>query len=179
MTSWFDTARFGMFVHWSHCSQQGIELSWPLVGGVFSAPSAQDMPVAQYHATAATFDPQRYDPGEWARMAKRAGMTYAVFTTKHHDGYAMYDTATSDYNIIHSPYGRDTFRGFANAMRAEGIRVGVYFSLIDWHHPDYPAFTDADKPYTFGKWRQPEPEAWARFIDMMFTQIRELLTNYG
>jgi alpha-L-fucosidase len=179
MTSWFDTARFGMFVHWGHCSQQGVELSWPLVGGAFTMPYTRAMPVAQYHSSAATFDPQRYDPGEWARMAKCAGMTYAVFTTKHHDGYAMYDTRTSDYGVVHSPYGRDIFRAFVDAMRAEGIRIGVYFSLIDWHHPDYPAVTDADQPYVFGKWKRPEPEAWARFIDVMFAQIRELLTNYG
>jgi alpha-L-fucosidase len=179
MTSWFDTARFGMFVHWGHCSQQGVELSWPLVGGAFATPYTRAMPVAQYHSSAATFDPQRYDPGEWARMARRAGMTYAVFTTKHHDGYAMYDTKTSDYGVMHSPYGRDIFRSFVDAMRAEGIRIGVYFSLIDWHHPDYPAVTDADQPYVFGKWKRPEPEAWARFIDVMFAQIRELLTNYG
>ena len=179
MTSWFETARFGMFVHWSHCSQQGVELSWPLVGGAFTTSYTHAMPVEQYHASAATFDPRRYDPNEWARMAKRAGMAYAVFTTKHHDGYAMFDTATSEYGVMHSPCGRDLFRAFVDAMRAEGIRIGVYFSLIDWHHPDYPAATDADQPYVFGKWKQPKPEAWARFTDVMFAQIRELLTNYG
>lgn len=179
MTTWFDTARFGMFVHWGHSSQQGIELSWPLVGGVPVLPHSNDVPVEQYHATAATFDPQRYDPREWARMAKRMGMTYAVFTAKHHDGYAMFDTKTSDYGVMRSPYGRDIFRAFADAMRAEGIHVGVYFSLIDWHHPDYPAFVEADKPYAFGRWRQPSPEGWARFVDAMFAQVRELLTNYG
>ena len=179
MATWFDTARFGMFVHWGHSSQQGIELSWPLVGGVPVLPHSHDVPVEQYHATAATFDPRRYDPREWARMAKRLGMTYAVFTTKHHDGYAMFDTKTSDYGVMHSPYGRDIFGAFAAAMRAEGIRVGVYFSLIDWHHPDYPAFVETDKPYAFGRWRQPSPEGWARFVDTMFVQVRELLTNYG
>jgi alpha-L-fucosidase len=179
MTAWFDTARFGMFVHWGHSSQQGVELSWPLVGGIPMLPHSNGVPVEQYHASAATFDPRHYEPREWARMAKRLGMTYAVFTTKHHDGYAMFDTRTSDYGVMHSPYGRDIFRAFADAMRAEGIRVGVYFSLIDWHHPDYPAFTEADKPYAFGKWRQPTPEGWARFVDVMFAQVRELLTNYG
>ena len=93
MTNWFDTARFGMFVHWGHSSQQGIELSWPLVGGVAALPQCTAVPVDQYHASAATFDPKSYDPAAWARQAKRAGMQYAVFTTKHHDGYAMFDTA--------------------------------------------------------------------------------------
>ena len=179
MTSWFDTARFGMFVHWSHCSQQGIELSWPLVGGVSALPHCPAVPVDQYHATAATFDPQAYDPSQWARMAKRTGMQYAILTAKHHDGYAMFDTKVSDHSVMRSPFGRDIVRAFVEAMRAEGIRVGVYFSLIDWHHPDYPAFTQADQPYRWGAWRQPDAAQWARFIDFMFAQVRELLTNYG
>ena len=93
--TWFDTARFGMFIHWGHSSQQGIELSWPLVGPIFALPQSTPISVEQYHSSAATFDPQAFDPREWARMAKRAGMQYAVLTTKHHDGYAMWDTKTS------------------------------------------------------------------------------------
>ena len=177
--SWFDTARFGMFVHWGHSSQQGIELSWPLAGGHAALPNCNDVPVAQYHASAATFDPQAYDPRDWARRAKRLGMQYAVFTTKHHDGYAMYDTKAADFGVMHSAYGQDIFGMFCDAMRAEGIRIGVYFSLIDWHHPDYPAFEETDKPYVFRKWRRPSEEQWARFTDVMFAQVRELLTNYG
>ena len=175
--SWFDTARFGLFVHWSHSSQRGVDVSWPLVGGVLSPGSS--IPVDEYHSTAATFDPQAWDAVALAQQAKRLNMRYAVFTTKHHDGYAMFHTKQSDFSVAHSPVGRDLVREFADAMRAEGLRVGFYFSLIDWHHRDYPAFTDDDKPYTLGKWRQPEPEAWERYIDFMFGQIRELLTNYG
>jgi alpha-L-fucosidase len=137
------------------------------------------MPVDEYHATAVTFDPQSFDPKEWARLAKRLGMDYAVLTAKHHDGYAMFHTGLSDFSVEHSPFGRDIFREFADAMRAEGIRVGVYFSLIDWHHPDYPAFTDADKPYKYIATRRSSPEEWARFTDFMFGQVRELLTEYG
>ncbi len=179
MSNWFDTARFGMFVHWGHSSQQGIELSWPLVGAVFALPQSSSVAVDAYHATAATFDPQAYDPAAWARMAKRCGMQYAVFTAKHHDGYAMFDTKTSDFGVMHSPYGKDIFRMDADAMRAEGIHVGVYFSLIDWHHPDYPAFTQADVPYRFPVGKPADPERWPKFVDVMFEQVRELLTNYG
>jgi len=179
MATWFDTARFGMFVHWGHSSQQGIELSWPLVGGHSALPNSGNVSVAQYHASAATFDPRLYDPADWARRAKRLGMQYAVFTTKHHDGYAMFDTQASDFSVMHSPYGRDIFRMFCDAMRAEGLRIGVYFSLLDWHHPDYPAFEEADKPYGPGTWRRPSDEQWARFTEFMFAQVRELLTNYG
>jgi len=168
--SWFDTARFGMFIHWSHSSQVGMDVSWPLVSTV---------PVDEYHATAATFNPQQWDAHDLAQRAKRAGMHYAVLTTKHHDGYAMFHTKHSDFGIAHSPFGRDIVREYADAMREAGLRVGFYYSLLDWHHPDYPPFIDADKPYTFGKWRQPEPEAWERYLDFMFGQVRELLTNYG
>jgi alpha-L-fucosidase len=153
--TWFDTARFGMFVHWGHSSQQGIELSWPLVGGVFALPACTSVPVEQYHSSAATFDPSAWDARELARTAKRLGMQYAVITAKHHDGYAMYHTKQSDYSIVSSPYGRDVVREFLDAVRDEGLHVGIYYSLIDWHHPDYPAFTEEDKPYVFGKWRQP------------------------
>ncbi len=179
MESWFDTARFGLFVHWGHSSQQGIELSWPLVGGSFALPECTGVPVEQYHASAATFDPRGWDPRGLARTAKRLGMQYAVITAKHHDGYAMYHTAHSAYSIEHSPFGRDVVREFLDAVRGEGLRAGVYYSLIDWRHPDYPAFTDADKPYTFFRWRQPDPAGWERFHAFMFAQVRELLTGYG
>lgn len=178
MTTWFDTARFGMFIHWGHSSQQGVELSWPMVGGNAALP-AGDLTVARYQASAATFNPANWDPSGLARMAKSLGMQYAVFTTKHHDGYAMFHTKTSDFGVQHSPYGRDIVREFVEAFRAEGLRIGLYFSLIDWHHPDYPAFTDADRPYRFGRSKPPTPEQWERFTTVMFEQVRELLTNYG
>ena len=81
--------------------------------------------------------------------------------------------------IEHTPFRRDIVREYVEAFRAEGLHVGFYFSLIDWHHPDYPAFTEADKPYEWGVWRRPSPEQWERFVEVMFAQMRELLTNYG
>jgi alpha-L-fucosidase len=179
MEEWFESARFGMFIHWAPCSQRGWELSWPLVGGIGALPDGQNVAVAEYHAAARTFNPVKFDPRGWARLAKRAGMQYAVLTAKHHDGFAMFHTATSDYAVAHTPFKRDIVREYADAFRAEGLRVGLYFSLIDWHHPDYPAFTDADKPYRFGQWRRSTPEQWERFVGVMFAQVRELLTNYG
>jgi alpha-L-fucosidase len=177
--SWFDDARFGMFVHWSHSSQQGIELSWPMVRGNPVLPRCTTVSVDQYHASAPTFDPRAWDAPALARRARRLGMTYAVITAKHHDGYAMFDTHVSDFSVVRSPYGRDIVGEFVEALRAEGLRVGLYFSLIDWRHPDYPAATDADRPYGPATWRRPSPEQWARFIDFMFAQVRELLTQYG
>jgi alpha-L-fucosidase len=179
MTSWFDTARFGMFIHWAASSQRGWELSWPLVGGSNALPGGQNIGVDEYHSTAKTFNPVKFDAREIARRARRAGMQYGVLITKHHDGYAMFHTHETGWSIEHSPYQKDIVRQYADAFRAEGLKVGFYFSLIDWHHPDYPAFTEADKPYRWGKWRRSSPEQWDRFIKVMFGQVRELLTNYG
>ena len=177
---WFDDARLGMFVHWDHASQQGLEVSWPLVGGVFALPAAHSVSVEQYHSSAATFDPRAWDAKALARLARRAGMGYAVLTTKHHSGYAMWPTKLSDWSIANSPYDGDIVGEFTDAMRAEGLRVGLYFSLSDWHHPDYPAFTEEHKPYAFGASPpMPDPATWERYLAYMFGQITELLTDYG
>ena len=178
MASWFDTARFGLFVHFGHGSQRGLELSWPLVGGLRVLPHCQDVPAAEYHATARTFAPEPGSPRGWARLARRLGMQYAVLTVKHHDGFALFHTRLSDFSVEHAPYERDLVREFVDALREEGLRVGLYFSLSDWHHPDYPAFTDADRPYLFGQ-RRPTPDQWERYVAFMHGQVRELLTAYG
>jgi alpha-L-fucosidase len=175
---WFERARFGMFVHWGHSSQQEIELSWPLVGGVFALPKCQSVPAEEYHASAATFDPKAFDARALAQRAKRCGMQYAVLTAKHHDGYAMFDTRLSDFSVAKS-CGRDIVREYVEAMRAEGLRVGLYFSLSDWHHPDYPAFTDADRPYQFPVGKPVDADRWPRYVEFAHGQVRELLTNYG
>jgi len=179
MTTWFDSARFGMFIHWGLSSVPGWELSWPMVGGNPSLPQCQSVPIDEYYANAKVFNPQRYNPHEWARLAKRLGMQYAILTTKHHDGFAMFDTKLSDFSLVHAPYGKDAVRAFVDAFHAEGLRIGMYFSLSDWHHPDYPAFTEADKPYNFFALPRPTEAQWARYLDVLFGQVRELLTNYG
>ncbi len=109
-----------------------------MVGGNAALPSG-DMTVAVYQSSAATFNPANWDPVALARTAKALGMQYAVLTTKHHDGYAMFHTKTSKFGIEHSPYGRDIVREYIDAFRAEGLRIGLYFSLIDWAHPGLPA----------------------------------------
>jgi alpha-L-fucosidase len=179
MSGWFESARFGMFIHWGLASVHGCELSWPLVGGIGALPGATDMPIDGYYAAAHAFNPNSFDPRAWARLARRAGMRYAILTAKHHDGFALFRTRAGDFSVEHAPFGRDIVREFVDAFRAEGLRVGLYYSLIDWHHPDYPAFSEADKPYRWGKWRRSAPEQWERFIGFMFAQVRELLTNYG
>ena len=179
MSTWFDEARLGMFIHWGHVSQRGWELSWPLVGGSGALPQGQDRSVADYHESAGTFAPETNSPRAWLELARRAGMRYAVFVTRHHDGFAMFHSKHSDFSIEHSPYRGDLVREYVDAARDLGLKVGLYYSLSDWHHTDYPAFTDADRPYNFLKHRRPSPEQWARYIEYMHGQVRELLTNYG
>ena len=172
-TSWFEAARFGMFVHWGHVSEQGLELSWPMAGGVPVLPYSTPVPVAEYQASAKTFSPDPGAPASWARIARETGMQYAVFTTRHHDGFSMWPSAVSDF------HARDDLVGaFVEAFRAEGLRIGLYHSLSDWHHPDYPALTDDDRPYAFSP-RRPTPEEWERYLGYLFAQVRELLTSYG
>lgn len=179
MSDWFASARLGMFIHWGHCSQRGLELSWPLVGGMKALPLCQDVPAAEYHATAMTFAPKPDSARLWLDAAKRAGMRYAVFTTRHHDGFSMFDTKLSDFSSAHAAYGGDLVREYVEATRAAGLKVGFYYSLSDWHHPDYPAFEDVHRPYRFGMEPKPTDEQWQRYLDFLFGQIRELLTNYG
>jgi alpha-L-fucosidase len=179
MPTWFDHARFGMFIHWGHVSQRGWELSWPLVGGLPVFPYCQDVPAAEYHAGAQSFRPQPQAARDWLERARRAGMRYAVLTTKHHDGFALWPSRAGDWSIARTPYGGDLVREFVDATRAAGLRVGFYFSLCDWHHPDYPPFTDEARPYANGMMRRPAPEQWDRYVAFLFAQVRELLTGYG
>lgn len=174
---WFDGARFGMFVHWTHIANRGFELSWPLVGGNPVLPYAGDVAVDDYYSRALEFCPSRDAPREWMRIASEAGMRYAVLTTKHHDGFALWPTKQTDFSIAQTPYDGDIVGEYVEAAREFGLRVGFYYSLSDWHHPDYPAFTEADKPYLsyLGK-RSP---AWERYLDVLFGQVRELCTDYG
>jgi alpha-L-fucosidase len=178
-TTWED-ARLGIFIHWSHSSQQAVELSWPMVGGTSTMPYCQSMTVEQYQSSAKTFNPKEWDPVALAKLFKRAGAQYAVMIAKHCDGYSMYDTKLSDFGVIHSPVARDLVREYVDAVRTEGMGVGLYYTLADWNHPDYPAFTEADKPYRYYTGApMPSPERWNNYLDFMFGQVRELLTSYG
>jgi alpha-L-fucosidase len=179
MSDWFSGARFGMFIHWGHAASRGLELSWPLVGGMKALPRCQDLPVEEYQSSAMSFAPERNAPRIWMEHAKRAGMRYAVFTSRHHDGFSMFDTKLSDFSSAHAKYQGDIVREYVDAARAAGLKVGLYYSLSDWHHPDYPAFKDEHRPYRFGLEPKPTEEQWARYVEYMFGQVRELLTNYG
>jgi alpha-L-fucosidase len=179
---WFTGAGLGLFIHWDHASQQGLELSWPLVGGVFSLPG-KGVPAEQYHSSAESFNPVNWDPAEIAKLAKEARITYAVFTAKHHSGWASWPSKHGNRNITSSAFGKaggDILRSFVDAFRAEGIKIGVYYSLSDWGHEDYLAWKDEYRPYKFGS-DSPmgTPEQWARYREYLKGQLEEILTEYG
>lgn len=169
-TAWFTHDRFGMFIHW----------------GLYSLPARHEwvktnekISEEHYDLYFEHFNPDLYDPREWARQAKAAGMKYVVMTAKHHEGFCMWDTQYTDYKCTNTPAGRDLIREYVDAFRAEGLHIGFYYSLIDWHHPDFtidpihPRRDDADAK------EQNEGRDMHRYAEYMRNQVSELLTNYG
>nr|WP_157259916.1 alpha-L-fucosidase [Paenibacillus sp. OSY-SE] len=169
-TEWFTNDRFGIFIHW----------------GLYAIPargewvrSFEQISVEGYEQYFNTFNPENYDPKAWAKAAKQAGMKYAVMTTKHHDGFCLFDSAMTDYKATNTPAGRDLIREYVDAFRAEGLKVGFYYSIIDWHHPDYPAYGDRQHPMRSNEEFKNRETDFNRYLDYMHGQVKELLTNYG
>jgi alpha-L-fucosidase len=188
----FDEAKFGLFVHWGAYTVDGIEASWPVMLG----PELQkrfvealhrmgmgevempirDVSLADYEALPERFDPAAFDADAWVDLARDAGQRYLILTTKHHDGFAMFDTAVSDYGVTHGPFGRDVTGELAAACEAGGIAFGTYFSAPDIHDPGY---RDLSRPVTQTFLGEPERPEWAGFLDRMEAQVVELCTKYG
>lgn len=169
-TDWFVHDRFGIFLVW----------------GLYSLParhewvkSRERITDERYDVYFRHFDPDLYDAREWARKAKAAGMKYAVLTAKHHDGFCLFDSVYTDYKSTNTPCRRDLVREYVDAFRSEGLRVGLYYSLLDWHHPEFPI--DCFHP------RRNDPDAYEqsrnrdmkKYAEYMRSQVSELLTNYG
>ena len=175
--AWWRDARFGMFIHW----------------GLYALPARHEwvrnrerITNEQYQKYFEHFNPDLYNPREWARMAKEAGMKYVVLTAKHHEGFCLFDSKFTDYKATNTPCRRDLVQEYVEAFRAEGLKVGFYYSLIDWHHPDYtvdrihPLRPVDKKDFTeenFAKLNQGRD--MAKYRQYMKNQVRELLTNYG
>ncbi len=176
--AWWQQARFGMFIHF----------------GLYAVPARHEWVKSREYINNAKYDskylprfnPDLFDAKEWAAMAKAAGMKYAVLTTKHHEGFCMWDTKTTDYKITKTEFGRDLVREYVDAFRAAGLKVGFYFSIIDWHHPDYlidqnhplrPRNRDVWSDEKFAELNK--GRKWERYREYMWAQIRELLTGYG
>lgn len=172
-TEWFQAARFGMFIHWGLYAVPAK----PGKGEWYA--SIDRVPPETYRKYFDLFRPTDFDPASWARDAKRAGMQYAVLTAKHHEGFCLFDSAYTDYKSTNTAAGRDLVREFLDAFRAEGLRVGLYYSLVDWHHPDYPAYNDPFHPMRGDESRKEESCDFSRYLDYMHAQVRELCTNYG
>ncbi len=164
---WFEEARFGLFIHWGVYSELG-DGEWVM--------QVQKIPVKQYEKLPAFFNPIDFDPKEWVKMAKDAGMKYITITSKHHDGFAMFDSKVSDYDIVdRTPYKKDVIRMLAEECQKEGIKLFFYHSQLDWHHPDYFPRGNTGRDYT----GRPESGDFNKYLDYMDTQLTELLTNYG
>ena len=169
-TEWFRKDRFGMFIHWGLYAIPALG-EWIM--------SEKRMKVEDYEQYFEQFDPTDYNPREWAKLAKKAGMQYAVLTAKHHDGFCLFDSALTDYKATNTKAGRDLVQEFLDAFRAEGLKVGLYFTLIDWHHPDYPKYNDAFHPMRQNEAYKDEKIDFNRYLDYMHGQVEEIVTNYG
>ncbi|MDR3303253.1 MAG: alpha-L-fucosidase [Treponema sp.] len=169
-TKWFMDARFGMFIHW----------------GLYAIPargewvrSTERMSQEDYLRYFNEFSAKDFQPREWARLAKKAGMKYAVLTAKHHDGFCLWDTALTDFKATNTPAKRDLVKDYLEAFRDEGLKVGLYFSIIDWRHPDFPHYGDRQHPMRDNKDYRNDNRNFDRYLEFMHGQIRELLTGYG
>ncbi|MBA4389047.1 MAG: alpha-L-fucosidase [Verrucomicrobia bacterium] len=178
---WFTKARFGMFVHWGLYAVPAGEWKGRKDYGEWLQFSA-NIHGEEYEKLAKKFTAAKFDADKWAGLASDAGMKYLVVTTKHHDGFCLFDTRHTDFNIVKaSPYGRDPLRDLARACRKNGIMFCVYYSVKDWHHPEYPtSSTWRTKAHPDGFHGFPNPAAdYVKYLDYMQAQLRELLTNYG
>ena len=162
LAHWRDL-RFGLFIHWGPVSLTGHEIGWS---------RGRETPVAEYDALPGRFNPVEFDADAWAATAKAAGMKYVVLTTKHHDGFCLWPSRVTEFDIMSTPFQRDVVGELASACRAQGLEFGAYYSVPDWHHPDYPRGSPAGsttKP-------NPRPDRYARYLQ---DQVTELITKYG
>lgn len=169
-SKWWREARLGMFIHWGIYALHGRD-AW--------VRSHENTSVQDYQKYVDSFVPDTDIAEEWADRAHRAGMKYAVLTAKHHDGFCLFDSKVSTYTSAHSACGRDLVREFLDAFRKRGIKVGLYMSLIDWHHPDFPHFGDMYHPMRSNPAYRDHTPDLDRYNTFLHEQVRELCTNYG
>ncbi|RJL32797.1 alpha-L-fucosidase [Bailinhaonella thermotolerans] len=166
--SWFTEARFGLFLHWGLYSLAARH-EW--------VKSYERLDDEHYDRYFRHFDPDLYDPEAWAEEAANAGMRYVVVTTKHHEGFCLWDSALTDYKATRTPYGRDLLAPLVEAFRRRGMRIGFYHSLLDWHHPEFPV--DLYHPQRDDEETRAAPRDVRKYADYLHGQVRELLTGYG
>jgi alpha-L-fucosidase len=163
---WFQDAKFGLFIHWGVYSVLG-DGEWVM--------NQRKIPIGDYEKLPPEFNPVDFNAAEWVAIAKAAGMKYITITSKHHDGFAMFDSKVSDYDIIdRTPYKKDVLKMLADECHRQGIKLFFYHSQLDWHHPDY--YPRGGTGRDSGR---PDKGDFSKYIDYMNAQLRELLTNYG
>jgi alpha-L-fucosidase len=161
--AWWQDARFGMFIHWGPVSLRGTEIGWS---------RGSQIPVEEYDNLYKEFNPGSFNADEWVRVAREAGMKYIILTTKHHDGFCLWNTRQTDYNVMNSPFHRDVVKELSEACTRQGIRFGTYYSTCDWHHPDFPLTS----PGGSVRREKSNLEAYTGYLKR---QVSELLVNYG
>lgn len=184
MQPWFPEAKLGIFIHYGIYAVKGISESWSFFGGQISYPD--------YMSQLDGFTASKYDPKEWAEIFAASGARYAVLTTKHHDGVALWDTQANDLSVVKkTPAGRDLIGPYVEAMREKGLKVGFYFSHLDWSHPDYasvlPTRGNIEQPdpnrytnrFAYPEADKQDPEAWKRFVAFHRAQMKELAEQYN
>ncbi len=169
---WFQDAKFGLFVHWGVYS---VMAGGGEYGNAEWIMEDKQLTVDQYEKLPAFFNPIAFDPAEWVSLVKEAGMKYITITSKHHDGFAMFDSKVSDYDVVdRTPYGRDVLGRLKEECDRQGIRLFFYYSQVDWHHPEY--YPRGDTGHKTGR---KEEGDWNAYLEYMNSQLTELLTNYG
>ena len=169
---WWREARFGMFIHWGLYSIPAGEWKENTNHAEWIRTTAQ-IPVEEYDKFVSQFNPVKFNAAEWVRLAKDAGMKYIVITSKHHDGFCLFDSKYTDFDVMSTPFKRDILRELADACRREGIKMCWYHSIMDWHHPDYLPRREWEKD------RSAHGADFNRYFQHVKNQLKELLTNYG
>lgn len=170
-TAWFRAAKFGMFIHWGPYSLASVEASWPIM-----RPEHWGITEADYRALPKRFNPTKWDPDHFIDLARTAGQQYMVFTTKHHDGFCMFDSSYTDYKITNTPYGKDIVKQLSDACARRSMPLGFYYSPPDLHHPGFRDISRLARENWNG---QPERPEWSSYLNYMQLQLTELLTRYG
>jgi alpha-L-fucosidase len=178
---WFNKAKFGLFIHWGLYAVPAGAWGTETSHGEWIMMQA-GIPSREYEKLAAQFNPVKFDAAEWVGLAKDAGMNYLVITAKHHDGFCMYDSKLTDYDIVDAtPFKRDPVKELSEASRKAGVKFCAYYSIVDWHHPDFPQrYAQIRRPWPDGFHGDPRPDAdIKKYADYQKGQVRELLTKYG
>lgn len=164
---WWKEAKYGMFIHWGPVSLKGTEIGWS---------RGEQVPVEEYDQLYKSFNPENFSAKDWVQIAKDAGMKYIVLTAKHHDGFCLWDTKTTDYNSMNTPFGRDVVKELSEECKKQGIVFCTYYSILDWYQPDYNLDSRGGPGYQLPIGEKPDMD---RYTEYLYAHMKELIENYG